>query len=162
INKGAVGSTNTAGGIVGFYRSMKFATAQLYPDRTHLGGIEFCRNEGNIYSLEGATSNVGAIIGVNRNLVMTAYSSTSSIMYKTEDAEAIADKEWPQGVSNCEIGGSVLRGANRVTTPDAKTFQNCIYGENWNDAIHFSNIEGKKYDGCVLYEGGAQNPEGDE
>ena len=162
INKGAVGSTNTAGGIVGFYRSMKFATALLYPDRTHLGGIEFCRNEGNIYSLEGATSNVGAIIGVNRNLVMTAYSSTSSILFKTEDAEAIADKEWPQGVSNCEIGGSVLRGANRVTTPDAKTFQNCIYGENWNDAIHFSNIEGKKYDGCVLYEGGAQNPEGDE
>ena len=159
INKGAVGSTNTAGGIVGYYRSFKYATTQLYPDRTHIGGIEFCRNEGDIYSLEGATSNIGAIIGVNRNFSISAYSSTSSIMIKTEDAEAVADKEFPQGVANCEIGGTLLRGANRTIVPTKDTFQNCIYGENWNSAIHFSNIDGKKYDGCVLYEGGTQNPE---
>ncbi len=150
VNKGSVGATSSAGGIVGHFRSLKYATAAVDSSIAHMGGIEFCRNEGDIYSLEGATSNVGAIIGSERFFTMTKYTSTSTLIKQTAHAEAIADKLWPQGVANCEIGGTLLRGATRKLVPDTDSFQDCIYGGIWDES-NTSNVKGKKYDGCTLY-----------
>lgn len=154
VNKGSVGATDTAGGIVGFFRSTKYAAPVIgLTDVEHKGGIEFCRNEGDIYSLEGATSKIGAIIGGERMASFTKYSSTSTLIQDDSgQATAMAEKIWPQGVANCQIGGTLLRGANRKITPDADTFQDCIYGDMWLDEF-VSNVSGKenKYDGCTFY-----------
>jgi len=163
VNKGSVGATNLAGGIVGSYRSLKVAAATIDASIVHKGGIEFCRNEGDIYSLEGATSNVGAIIGGTRTFVMTKYTSTSSLIKDDDNSphahySAINDKVWPQAVYNCEIGGSLLRGATRKLVPDAETYQDCIYGEAW-DKSNVSNVKDKKFDGCTLYSTEAPAPE---
>ncbi|MBR2032441.1 MAG: hypothetical protein IKA04_09570 [Alistipes sp.] len=146
VNKGRVGATGAAGGIVGQYRSLKFASEELKPGSVHPGGIEFCRNEGNIYSLEGATGSVGAIVGSKRAMSLT-YNTT----YSSETiAEQVAAKTWPLGVSNCEVAGTILRGAGTYTTASADNYQDCIYGETWKTA-YSSVIADKPYDGCVFY-----------
>jgi hypothetical protein len=158
INKGAVGATSKAGGIVGAYRSVYCVGMELAPSKTHKGGILNCTNLGDIYALEGATSQVGAITGEYRNMTITEHADYTL----TDVTAAIAAKSWPIGIRNCVVGGTILRGANRYTTADAENYMNVIYGENWNSE-NASIIEGKDYDGCVAYtapseEGG----EGDE
>ena len=160
INKGVVGATSIAGGIVGDYRCFYAPTKEIAPSRPNKGGIENCTNLGDIYALEGATSQVGAIVGVSRTMTITEYSS-----YKTDETAKVAEKSWPVGVFNCKIGGTILRGANRYTTADAENYMNVIYGENWNSDEYVSLVSGKgnEYDGCKLYtteseDGGEEEP----
>ena len=157
VNKGAVGATSIAGGIVGDYRSFYAPTKEIAPSRRNLGGIENCTNTGDIYALEGATSQVGAIIGSYRTMTITEYSS-----YKTTETAKVAEKSWPAGVFNCTIGGTILRGANRYTTAAADNFMNIIYGENWNSDEFVSLVDGKDYDGCVVYTTESDSEEGGE
>ena len=157
VNEGDVGGTGAAGGIVGNYQSLKMAAAELAPDVVYKGGIEFCRNTGNIYSLEGATSRVGAIIGMERSVLLSEYTSTSTSLTEDPIAAKVAAKEWPRGVSNCQVSGTILRGANRVLPTDKDTYQDCIYGENWNSKIFVSTVPDTKYDGCVFYEKPEEN-----
>ena len=158
INKGAVGATSQAGGIVGYFRSFYCASQEIAPSKTHQGGIYNCTNLGDIYALEGATSQVGSIVGSLRNMTITENSS-----YVNSETTAVAAKPWPIGVRNCVVGGTILRGANRYTTADAENYMNVIYGENW-DSANPSIIEGKEYDGCVPYtvpsEDGGEGDEG--
>ncbi len=158
INKGTVGATTIAGGIVGEYRCFYAPTKELAPSRPNKGGIENCTNLGDIYALEGATSNVGSIVGSSRTMTITEYSS-----YKTNETAAVAAKTWPVGVFNCTVGGTILRGANRYTTADADNFMNCIYGEAW-DSTATSLVEGKgnEYDGCRPYTVAEEGGEGEE
>ena len=158
INKGAVGATSIAGGIVGDYRSVYHATKVLAPNRPNKGGIENCTNLGDIYALEGATSQVGAIVGVSRTLTITEYTS-----YKNTETAAVAAQSWAAGVMNCTVGGTILRGANRYTTADAENYMNVIYGENWNPGDIESLVSGKgnEYDGCKPYTTGSEDG-GDE
>ena len=146
VNKGRVGATGSAGGIVGQYRSLKCASEELKPGVVHPGGIEFCRNEGNIYSLEGATGSIGAIVGSKRTETLT-YNTT----YVSETiAEKVAAKAWPIGISNCEVGGTILRGAGTYLTASADNYYDCIYGETWKTS-YASTVADKPYDGCVFY-----------
>ena len=157
INKGAVGSTSYAGGIVGYFRSLYCAGMEIAPSKTHQGGIYNCTNLGDIYALEGATSQVGSIVGSLRNVTITENTS-----YVNSETTAVAAKPWPIGVRNCVVGGIILRGANRYTTADAENYMNVIYGENWNSE-NASIIEGKDYDGCVAYTTPSEDAgEGDE
>ena len=160
INKGVVGATSIAGGIVGDYRCFYAPTKEIAPSRPNKGGIENCTNLGDIYALEGATSQVGAIVGVSRAMTITEYTS-----YQNAETAAVAAKSWPVGVFNCKIGGTILRGANRYTTADADNYMNLIYGENWNSDEYVSLVSGKgnEYDGCKLYtaeseDGGEEEP----
>lgn len=153
VNEGAVGAVGgAAGGIVGRYRSLRYASAELYPDVAYKGGIDQCRNTGEVYSLEGSISDVGAIIGYARMVNISQYSTSSSYYTTYPDAALVAAKPWPVGVSNCEVGGFVLRGASVRLTPTASTYQNCIYGENWKEGTYVSVVADKPYDGCVLYQ----------
>ena len=158
INKGAVGATSQAGGIVGYFRSLYCASQEIAPSKTHQGGIYNCTNLGDIYALEGATSQVGSIVGSLRNVTITENAS-----YVNSETTAVAAKPWPIGVRNCVVGGTILRGANRYTTADAENFMNVIYGENW-DSANPSIVAGKEYDGCVAYtvpsEDGGEGEEG--
>ena len=144
-NEGAVGATSIAGGIVGDYRSFYHPTKEIASGRRNLGGIENCTNVGDIYALDGATSQVGAIIGSYRTMTITEYSS-----YQNNETAAVAARSWAAGVMNCTIGGTILRGANRYTTANAENFMNVIYGENWNSEEIPSLVSGKgnEYDGC--------------
>ena len=147
VNEGAVGATTMAGGIIGYYISVVEAGKEIAPGKTHKGGIENCTNKGDIYALEGATSQVGAIAGAARMVTITEYTS-----YQNDETKAVGAKPWPIGVSNCYIGGTILRGANRYTTADAENYMNIIYGENWNS--EFTSVvsgKGNEYDGCKLY-----------
>ena len=153
VNEGAVGGTGSAGGIVGNYRSLKQAAAEK--GIAHNGGIENCRNTGNIYSLEGAISWVGAITGTLRSTTLT-YNGT----YPSDEATFVSSKPWPVGVSNCEIGGQLLRGVKNYLTPNAENFQDCIYGEPWADG-YVSIVENVPYDGCVSYQAPAEEENGD-
>ena len=155
-NTGAVGATSYAGGIAGVYRSLYAAALELAPNVTHRGGLENCTNTGDIYALEGATSNVGSIIGSERMITITYNASYTS----NPEAEKVGAKAWPRSVFNCVVGGTILRGANRYTTADAENYMNCIYGENWNSNEFTSIVSGKEYDGCVPYVAGGE--EGDE
>lgn len=143
VNEGNVGATGAAGGIVGNYRSLKMAAADKKV--AHKGGIEFCRNTGNIYSLEGATSFVGNITGTSRTTTLTYNDS-----YPSDEATFVASKPWVVGVTNCEIGGQLLRGQQTYMTPDENSYQNCIYGEMWYEG-NTSIVDGVPYDGCILY-----------
>lgn len=147
VNEGAVGATTMAGGIVGYYISVLEAGREIAPNKTHKGGIENCINKGDIYALEGTTSQVGAITGMLRNIVIAEYSS-----YKNDETAAVGAKPWPIGIKNCKIGGTILRGANRYTTANKENYMNIIYGENWNS--EFTSVvggKGNEFDGCQLY-----------
>ena len=167
INKGAVGATSIAGGIVGDYRCFYAPNKELGATR-NLGGIENCTNLGDIYALEGATSQVGAIVGAYRTMTITEYipaASSASAFTPYEKTEDIIAKGWPVGVLNCTVGGTILRGANRYTTAAADNYMNIIYGENWNADEFQSLVSGKgnEYDGCKLYtteseDGGEEEP----
>ena len=158
VNKGAVGATSIAGGIVGDYRCFYAPTKEIKPSRPNKGGIENCTNIGDVYALEGATTQVGAIVGSYRTMTITEYSS-----YQNDETKAVAAKSWPVGVFNCVVGGTILRGANRYTKADAENFMNCIYGENWNSEDFTSLVSGKgnEYDGCKAYSN-ANSEEGAE
>ena len=161
INKGAVGATSIAGGIVGDYRCFYAPTKEIAPSRPNKGGIENCTNLGDVYALEGATSQVGAIVGAYRTMTITEYTS-----YQTDETAKVAEKGWPVGVFNCTVGGTILRGANRYTTADADNYMNIIYGENWQADVFESLVSGKgnEYDGCKVYtveseeDGGEEEP----
>ena len=157
INKGAVGATSIAGGIVGDYRCFYAPTKEIAPGRPNKGGIENCTNLGDVYALEGATSQVGAIAGAYRTMTITEYTS-----YQTDETAAVAAKTWPVGVFNCKVAGTILRGANRYTTAAADNYMNIIYGENWQVDEFVSLVSGKgnEYDGCKLYT--ADSEEGSE
>ena len=159
INKGAVGATGKAGGIVGAFRSVYCAGLEIAPSKNHRGGVLNCTNLGDIYALEGATSQVGSITGELRMVTITENTS-----YVNSETTAVAAKAWPIGIRNCVVGGTILRGANRYTTADAENYMNVIYGENW-DSANPSIVAGKEYDGCVPYttpsEDGGEGDEGD-
>ena len=159
INKGAVGATSIAGGIVGDYRCFYAPTKEIAPSRPNKGGIENCTNIGDVYALEGATSQVGAIVGAYRTMTITEYTS-----YQNSETAAVAAKSWPVGVFNCKIGGTILRGANRYTAADAENYMNVIYGENWQADEFVSLVSGKgnEYDGCKLYTAESEEDGGEE
>ena len=154
INEGAVGATGFAGGIAGYYYSAVEASKAISKAESR-GGLEFCRNTGDIYALEGATINVGSIVGMAR---MFTYTSNTGNTVST----ALSEGLWPIGVKNCYVGGSVLRGAvSEIKVNDANYMQ-AIYGENWLD--EYVSTESKPFDGCVLYVPAApeETPEGGE
>ena len=144
VNEGAVGATTQAGGIVGNYRSL-YVVAVEGAGKSHRGGIEGCINTGDIYALEGATSQVGLIVGSKRLFTQAQYKS-----YQNDETDLVGSKSWPIGVKNCTVSGQVLRLANRYYTADGSNYMNLIYGENW-DADEFTSIvKDKSYDGCTL------------
>ena len=149
INTGNVGATDYAGGIVGQYRSARHASEVITGSPGNGGVIENCTNTGNIYSLDGMTTKVGAIVGSARMFSFAVYSHDN--VKKTDESDAVLERPWHVGVRNCKIGGKVLRGANILNVVDKTNFHNCIYGEAWLPEYE-SIIEGKKYDGCTLYE----------
>lgn len=159
VNTGAVGGTSFAGGIAGVYRSLYAAALEIAPNANHRGGLENCTNTGDIYALEGATSNVGSIIGSERMVAITFDTGYTS----NPEAELVGAKPWPRGVLNCVVGGTILRGANRYTTADAENYMNIIYGQNWSPDEFTSIVKGKEFDGCVPYSaGGEEGEEGEE
>ena len=153
VNEGAVGATGMAGGIVGYYYSAVEAAKEL-ENKESRGGMEFCRNTGDIYALEGATTNVGAMTGYYRMLSYTANSGNTL-------AEGLSEKPWQIGVRNCQIGGTVLRGAINKIVADKTNYMQIIYGENWSDEF-ISIFDDKIYDGCTLYEPVVEETPGEE
>lgn len=147
INNGNVGATSYAGGIVGMYRSARNAAETITGSPGNGGYIENCTNTGNIYSLDGMTTHVGAIVGSGRMFNFTAETSKGT---KTDESDAVLGQAWHVGVRNCQIGGKVLRGANFWYEATANKYRDCIYGEDWAPEYQ-SIIEGQQYDGCTLY-----------
>ena len=147
VNEGAVGALNGfAGGIVGLYRSFKGVSDLMYNDTRHLGGIANCKNTGAIYSLEGSTPNVGAIIGNPRMFQVLAQTDHAS-----QEGLDMIDKIWPLSVTNCEIGGSILRSGVTPVKLTSKNYYNYIFSESWS-GDYSSLVSGKEYDGCVFTE----------
>ena len=145
-NRGDVGATAAAGGIVGEFQSLKGAALQN--DFAHNGGVSDCINTGNIYALEGNTTNAGAIVGVGRSISF----KYQGVTYENEALIlAIVDRPLPVGAMNCQVGGQILRGANKYTTADESNYFNLIYGEDWDDVNFTSVIADAPYDGCTLY-----------
>ena len=150
VNEGAVGSTGYAGGIAGYYWSAVQPSKEIRNVNSHRGGLQYCRNTGDIYALEGSTTNVGAIVGMAR---MFTYSANSG----SDLAISLNDKDWQIGVSDCEVGGKLLRGAVTNIVVDETNYMQAIYGENWaDDAVSISD---KPYDGCILYVPAPEVPE---
>jgi hypothetical protein len=149
VNEGAVGATGYAGGIAGFYWSAVVPALRDGAVMTHRGGMQWCRNTGDIYALEGATSNVGAIIGIPRMFTYTASTSNDVAKYLTDGQNG--SNMWPNGVLDCYVGGSVLRGAVGSIKVDATNYMNAIYGDVW-DSFSFESIsENGDFDGCTFY-----------
>ncbi len=149
VNEGAVGSTGYAGGIAGYYWSAVEPSKREGAVIEHRGGLQWCRNTGSVYALEGATTNVGAIVGMPRMFVYTASTSNDVAKYLSEGMNS--DNEWPIGVKDCYVGGYVLRGAVGEMNIDATNFANAIYGESWNPDSYVSISEEGDFDGCTLY-----------
>ena len=143
VNEGAVGSTGYAGGIAGYYWSAVEPSKRDGAEMAHRGGMQWCRNTGDIYALEQATTNVGALVGMPRIFV---YSQNTN----NDVAKYLSDGEWPIGISDCEVGGYVLRGATGELKVDATNYMNAIYGEPW-DVNWTSTSDEKEFDGCFLY-----------
>jgi hypothetical protein len=122
---------------------------------SHRGGLQYCRNTGDIYALEGATINVGAMVGMPRMLAYTANTGNTT-------AKALSEGTWQIGVKNCYIGGTLLRGAVGNLTVDETNYMSAIYGETWDAENFESVVEGKPFDGCVLYVPGKEETPGDE
>ena len=150
VNEGAVGSTGYAGGIAGYYWSAVQPSKEIRNVNSHRGGLQYCRNTGDIYALEGSTTNVGSIVGMARMFTYTA-NSGSDLAIK------LNDKNWQIGVSDCEVGGSVLRGAVGNITVDQTNYMQAIYGEGWADDAE--SVSDKPYDGCILYVPAPEVPE---
>ncbi len=144
VNEGAVGATGYAGGIAGYYWSAVEPSKRDGALIAHRGGMQYCRNTGEVYSLEQATTNVGALTGKARIHIYT--SSTSN-----DIAKYLSEGEWPLGITDCQIGGYVLRGAVNEIKVDATNYMNAIYGEAW-DAFNWTSIsENGEFDGCTFY-----------
>jgi hypothetical protein len=152
VNEGAVGSTGMAGGIAGYYYSAVEASKRDGKLMTHRGGLESCRNTGDIYALEESTINVGAIVGMPRMFTYTGTNTDSDIH------NYLMSQDWQIGVRNCEVGGSVLRGAVDHFKVDENNYQGLIYGEPWTKKF-YSVIEDKPYDGCTFYVAPTETPE---
>ena len=149
VNEGAVGATGHAGGIAGYYWSAVVPSRRDGAVMTHRGGMQWCRNTGDIYALEGATSNVGSIIGKPRMFTYTASTSNDVAKYLSDGQNG--SNMWPNGVLDCYVGGSVLRGAVGEIKVDATNYMNAIYGEVW-DSFSFESIsENGDFDGCTFY-----------
>ena len=144
VNEGAVGSTGYAGGIAGYYWSAVEPSKREGAEMAHRGGMQWCRNTGEIYALEQATTNVGALVGMPRIFV---YSQNTS----NDVAKYLSDGEWPIGINDCEVGGYVLRGATGELKVDATNYMNAIYGEPWDVNNWTSTSDEKEFDGCILY-----------
>jgi hypothetical protein len=144
VNEGAVGATGMAGGIAGYYWSAVEPSKRDDAVMTHRGGLQWCRNTGDIYALEQATTNVGAIVGMPRIFVYT--SSTSN-----DIAKYLSNGEWPIGIKDCYVGGYILRGAVGEMKVDATNYMNAIYGESWNADSWTSISENGDFDGCTFY-----------
>ena len=150
INEGAVGGTAYAGGIVGYYYSAVEASKEIQ-GATSRGGMQYCRNTGEVYALEGATTNVGALVGTPRMLTYTSKTTTDL-------AAKLSEKSWPVGVSNCYVGGYVLRGSVDEIVVDESNYMRAIYGDTW--ALEFVSTDATlPYDGCVLYVPATDVPE---
>ena len=153
VNEGAVGATGMAGGIAGYYWSAVEPSKREGAVMEHRGGLKNCINKGNVYALEQATTNVGAIVGMPRLFV---YSSSTS----NDVTKYLSDGEWPCGVNNCQVGGYVLRGAVGEINVDANNYMNAIYGGAWD--INFKSTTDTDFDGCTLYAPVQETPEGNE
>ena len=157
VNEGAVGGTGYVGGIAGYYWSAvkPSEAASERPDVVleHRGGMEYCRNTGDIYALEGATITVGSIVGMPR---MFKYSANEN----NDLAKYLTNGEWPVGVKNCYVGGSVWYNTVEVRVVDEKNYMNAIYSDRWIN--EFKSITDEPYDGCTLYKPASVEPEGGE
>lgn len=122
VNEGAVGSLSYAGGIAGLYYSAEYF-------------VENCTNKGNVYSLEGNSTQIGAIVGSPRTTPMTL------------DGTSFPNR--PVGVRNCKVGGGVLRGALELVEVTESNYHDYIYGEKWSGGIN-SLVDGMPYDGCIF------------
>jgi hypothetical protein len=142
-----------AGGIAGYYWSAVEPSKRDGAEITHRGGMQFCRNTGNVYALEQATTNVGAIVGVPRIFIYTSNTTDDLTKY-------LSDGEWPVGVNDCEVGGYVLRGAVGEIKVDATNYMNAIYGEGWSS--DFTSTSDNDFDGCTFYTPASETPEGNE
>ncbi|MBR6655819.1 MAG: hypothetical protein IKL20_04365 [Alistipes sp.] len=149
VNEGAVGSTGYAGGIAGYYWSAVEPSKRDGAEIQHRGGMQWCRNTGDIYALEGATTNVGAIVGMPRMFVYTSNTNNDVAKYLSEGMNT--DNQWPIGVKDCYVGGSILRGAVTELKVDANNYQNAIYGEAWNSDSFVSISDDGDFDGCTPY-----------
>ncbi len=156
VNEGAVGGTGYVGGIAGYYWSAVKPSEREGALMAHRGGMEFCRNTGAVYALEGATQFVGAIVGVPRMFTYTSNTNSDVAIYLSDQGP------WPVGVKNCYVGGSVWYNAVEVRNVDATNFKNAIYGELWSDEAFESIVADKPYDGCELYVPAEEQPEGGE
>ena len=156
VNEGAVGGTGYVGGIAGYYWSAVKPSEREGALIAHRGGMEFCRNTGAVYALEGATQFVGAIVGVPRMFTYSANSNSDVAVYLSDQGP------WPVGVKNCYVGGSVWYNAVEVRNVDATNFMNAIYGELWSNEAFESIVADKPYDGCELYVPAEEQPEGGE
>ena len=145
VNEGAVGATGMAGGIVGYYYSAVEASNRTGKACDHRGGMEFCRNTGDIYALEETTVNVGSIVGMPRMFTYTGTDADGVSSYLLNDGNP-----WQIGVRNCEVGGTILRGASNKFTVDETNYHHLIYGETWL-STYTSVLADKEYDGCTLY-----------
>jgi hypothetical protein len=161
INEGAVGGTGYVGGIAGYYWSAvkpseetEERTAAARVEIAHRGGMEFCRNTGDIYALESATTTVGSIVGMPRMFTYSANEDNEIAAYITNHGP------WPVGVKNCYVGGSVWYNTAEVRKVDATNYMNAIYSDRWID--EFVSITNKPYDGCTLYVPAVEEPEGGE
>ena len=150
VNEGAVGGTAYAGGIVGYYYSAVEASKEIQ-NATSRGGMQYCRNTGEVYALEGATTNVGALVGTPRMLDYTASSGNDL-------ATKLSEKSWPVGVSNCYVGGYILRGSVDEIAVDETNYMRAIYGNTW-DLEYISTDATLPYDGCVYYVPAPEVPE---
>jgi hypothetical protein len=154
VNEGAVGATGYAGGIAGDYWSAVIPSKYEVEGTTltatipHRGGMQKCRNTGGVYALEQATTNVGALVGKPRMFTYTSSDLSDVAKYLTNGMNT--DHQWPIGVSDCEVGGTVLRGATGEIKVDESNYMNAIYGEPWNNAFSSISTNGA-YDGCTLY-----------
>ena len=155
VNEGAVGATGMAGGIAGYYWSAVEPSKRDGAVMSHRGGMENCRNTGNVYALEQATTNVGAIVGMPRIFVYSSSTANDVTTY-------LSDGNWPIGVNNCQVGGYILRGAVGELTVDASNYMNAIYGEAW-DSNFISTSDENSFDGCTFYAPVTEEtPEGNE
>jgi hypothetical protein len=152
VNEGAVGATGMAGGIAGYYWSAVEPSKRDGAEITHRGGMQFCRNTGNVYALEQATTNVGAIVGMPRIFVYSQNTSNDVSKYLSEG-------EWPIGVNDCSVGGYILRGAVGEMTIDTSNYMNAIYGEAWDSANWTSTSNENDFDGCTFYSPAQETPE---
>ncbi len=142
VNEGAVGSTGYAGGIAGYYWSAVEPSKREEAVIAHRGGMQWCRNTGDIYALEQATTNVGSIVGMPRIFVYTQSTANDVAKYLSEG-------EWPIGINDCYVGGYILRGATAELKVDATNYMNAIYGEPWD--INFTSTSDSEFDGCTFY-----------